>query len=77
MGEDYGSVSIQSIKSSSTLVGGTVTTAAAPQTSTSQAQFNNLLSTLKSNGEIAGMQVISSSVTSNGGDPNEQSASSS
>lgn len=70
VGDDYGSVSIDIIKQSSTIVGGTVTTSAAPQTSTSQTQYNNLLNSLNVNGQIAGMQVLSSSVTTNGGDPN-------
>lgn len=70
VGDDYGSVSIDIIKQSSTIVGGTVTTSAAPQTSTSQNQYNNLLNSLNVNGQIAGMQVLSSSVTANGGDPN-------
>ena len=71
--EDYGSVAINTIRQSSTVVGGTVTTAASPQTATSQTQFNNLQNSLASNGQIAGMQVISSSVTANGGDPGQSS----
>jgi len=74
---DYGSISINFITPSSTITGGTITTTASPQTSNSQNQFNNVNTALNMNGNIAGMQVISSTVSANGGNPTPSSSSSS
>ena len=70
VGDDYGAVGIDSILQGSTIVNGQIATTASPGTSTSQTQFSNVQNLLGTSSNIAGLSVIASSVTANGGDPN-------